>query len=461
MPRSPLALLALLACSEYQVNEQHPRMVLPIDTLDFEQVVRGTRVTLTVSVENAGRAPLLIDAARLTEATSADFAIVDLEADEIAAGEGAALSVSYTPDAVGQDLGELELETNDPEQPTRRLGLIGYGVEPRIDVDPETLWFGDVTPPAERTLTVDLAARGQGWLSVRDVVLDGDTAPFTYALPSSVSLPHRMSPGAGFSIDVTYKPTDTLEARAELLIHSNDPLEPVVAVRLLGNVEGEGIEPPSVEITDPDWGNYLLAGETASLRGVVVDDADPPENLLCAWYANGLLLGTSTPDSAGNVALDTDTLPVGEVTLALRALDSAGNAAEDEVDVVVWDPEEPIRYVISGGSSIFDYWTVDDDVTVLLDGEPVLQDTNRTQDTHAPVEFEARAGQQIRILATDINACQKKLSPLTLHFGTSDQQQLNDLVCGSSCPQDACYDGSYAGPWPNVFLDETWTIEIP
>ena len=29
--------------------------------------------------------------------------------------------------------------------------------------------------------------------------------------------------------------------------------------------------------------------------------------------------------------------------------------------VTVWDHEEPLEYVISGGSSVYDYWSVDDD----------------------------------------------------------------------------------------------------
>jgi hypothetical protein len=81
--------------------------------------------------------------------------------------------------------------------------------------------------------------------------------------------------------------------------------------------------------------------------------------------------------------------------------------------------------------------------------------------TLAPVEFEARVGDQLRLVATDVNACQMALDALVLHWGTGESQALNDSQCRSSCPQDACYDASSSGPWPGVYLDETYTIEIP
>ncbi|MCB9791886.1 MAG: hypothetical protein H6741_04090 [Alphaproteobacteria bacterium] len=160
------------------------------------------------------------------------------------------------------------------------------------------------------------------------------------ALPSGVELPQRLSPGSGFTLAVEYAPDQVAPHEGELLIRSNDPENPVVSVRLLGNAEGTGLGPPTVEITSPDWGNYLLLGEVAELRGCVVDDADPPPNLLTAWYSDSQLVGVVTAPltAPGQVALDTDALPLGEQTLTLRAVDSAGNQRRDDVDVVGLGP---------------------------------------------------------------------------------------------------------------------------
>lgn len=456
-----MLLLLLSACIEQQVSALDPSLELSADALDFEEVVRGTRVTLTFFARNEGGGVLQVDSLALTEASDPTFSVDALEVDRIDPGEELPLRVSYAPEEIGVDWGELELITDDPERPTRRVSLSGEGVDPRLDVDPEALWFGDVLAGDSRSLDVDLTARGQGWLNIQEITLDDAEGVFSVSWPDEIELPQRLSPGSGFTLAVEYAPDQVAPHEGELLIRSNDPENPVVSVRLLGNAEGDGLGPPTVEITSPDWGNYLLLGEVAELRGSVVDDADPPPNLLTAWYSDSQLLGVVTADGSGRVALDTDALPLGEQTLTLRAVDSAGNQASDDVDVVVWDPEEPVLYTLSGGETVFDWFTVDDDLTVMLDGEVIFQDSNHTQDAHAPLQFEAERGQSLRIIANDVNPCQKRLTPLTLHFGTSASQALNEEICVSSCAQDACYDPDYEGPWPNVFFDETYEITIP
>lgn len=454
------ALLTGASCTEYGIRSEKPDIELSASTLDFGEVVRGTQSEVTFFARNVGRAPLTIDRLSLTDASSDTFHLDEGQEGTVEPGDRFPLAVRYAPEIQGQDFGELQIESNDPEEPILRVSLTGLGVDPRIDVDPETLWFGDLATGETRTLSFDVAARGSGALTLSSIVLADPDAPYSFTLPANLTMPYRMEPGTGFAVDVTFAPQDASEQVVDLVVSSNDPLTPVVAVALYGNAVGQGQDPPTVEITDPDWGNALVWGESTTLRGTVVDDADPPENLLCAWYANGSLIGASAPDAQGNVSLETDRLPLGDVSLSLRAYDSSGASAEDTVDVTVWDKDEPIRYTISGGSGIFDYWSIDDDVTIQLDGVTIFQDSNRTQDTHAPVQFDARVGQVLRITATDVNACALQLDALTLHFGTGAQQALNEPQCLSACPNDAC-SGTYNGPWPHVFLDEEYVIAIP
>ncbi|MCK6524082.1 choice-of-anchor D domain-containing protein [Myxococcota bacterium] len=464
LPRIAPALLlgAGLGCSDYKVTAQEPELVLSADTLDFDEVVRGTQLTLTFFAKNEGRAPLKLERVALTDGSSAEFTVMSGDGIGVEANDEGEISIRYAPAEVGQDLGELEITSNDPKRPLATVSLVGYGVEPRIDVDPEQLWFGTVPVGDTVTLTVDVAARGQGRLRVDELSLgDGLDAVYTVTLPEHVTLPYKLSPGEAFSFDVSFTPTSEAPWTGELLVRSNDPNDPVVPVTLYGNMTGSGDEPPRVEITTPDWGNYLIEGAETTLKGVVSDDADSPEDLLCAWYANGKLIGSSVADATGALSLATEKLPAGEVTVTLRAVDGQGHSSDDSVDVVVWPEDEPLKYTLSGGESIFDYWSVDDDVSIYVDGELVFQDTNRTQDHHAPVEFEAKVGSTVRLVANDVNSCALYMDALVLHFGTSAHQALNDTICRSACAADACYDGTYGGPWPSVFLDESYVISIP
>ncbi|MCB9791887.1 MAG: choice-of-anchor D domain-containing protein [Alphaproteobacteria bacterium] len=166
-----MLLLLLSACIEQQVSALDPSLELSADALDFEEVVRGTRVTLTFFARNEGGGVLQVDSLALTEASDPTFSVDALEVDRIDPGEELPLRVSYAPEEIGVDWGELELITDDPERPTRRVSLSGEGVDPRLDVDPEALWFGDVLAGDSR-LDVDLTARGQGWLNIREITLD-------------------------------------------------------------------------------------------------------------------------------------------------------------------------------------------------------------------------------------------------------------------------------------------------
>lgn len=461
---SPMLLALLIAsCQDYEVHENEPDLEPSTRTIDFGEVVVGTRSDVGINLDNVGRGVLHVLDVTLDGTTSGDFSLLDMETDRVEPGKAVVLAVRYTPDMVGQDYGRVVLSTDDPEEPEVEIDLVGFGVEPRIDVDPETLWFGDVAMGEERTLSVEVSAVGTGTTRITEIALESDEDAFQLALPAGVEPPYALAAGFSFSFDVTFAPPRDEAFDTTLRIASNDPLEPVVAVRLLGNTDENPTEntAPTVEITDPDWGAYLVMDREVELRGSAVDVEDGPENLACMWYANGRLLGTAVPAEDGTVTLSTSALPEGTVVVTLTALDSEGEAGSDSVTVTVWDETEPMRYTISGGNTPYHYWTVDDDVTIEVDGTPVFSDTNHTQDAHPPVEFDAMVGSTIRVVATDYNYCQKQLDGLYLHFGTGLFTPLTDAVCGSACPADACYDGTYSGPWPSIFLDETVTVSIP
>lgn len=325
--RPGLGVLALLlvptACSDYALRRETPRLEVGAEALEFGQVVRGTRATLTFNARNAGQAPLTLHSLALVAGSSEELGVGTPGPITLAPGDAAPLEVSYTPEASGWDYGELDLQSDDPDQPLLRLAVSGQGVEPALDVDPETLWFGEVSPGSSASRVVDLMARGDGRLRIEALELPS-SGLFSLSLPESVTLPGLFAPGEGFAVEVTFTPADDTPVEDELLIRSSDPEDPLVAVRLLGNSAASGDEGPTAEITTPNWGAYLLLGEPAVLEGVVVDDADPPPNLLVAWYAGSTLLGVSTPDTSGRVQIETSAIPEGAQTLRLRAVDTGG-----------------------------------------------------------------------------------------------------------------------------------------
>ncbi|MCK6505820.1 choice-of-anchor D domain-containing protein [Myxococcota bacterium] len=464
LPAVPLAPLLGLACNDYNVKIGEPTVALSSEIIDFGEVVVGNQSTIGILVENTGTGPLTIESAELDGTTSMDYAFVELTQWTLDKGQSAELRVRYVPDVVGQDFGRVQLTTNDPDVPITNVDLSGFGVEPEIDLDPDILWFGDVAEGASKTLAVEVSARGTGTLKLTDIQLaEGLAGSYSFSLPAGVGLPYELVSGTSLSVIVSFSPETVDELSGELIFSSNDPHAREAAVQLLGNAVDDPTDnaAPVVSISDPDWGQYFLTDDELTVKAVVYDEEDQPDELVCIAYAGSSPLGTGVPDAAGNVEVPTFGLPAGELDLVLRCLDTGGATGEDSVEISVFNPKEPISYVLSGGGTPFDWFAVDDDVAIYLDGELIYSDTNHTQDTHPPVNFEAEVGQEIRVVVTDYNYCDTYLSTLRLHFGTANSQDGLEGFCFSACPDHECFDGSYAGPWPGVVYEDSFVISIP
>ncbi len=461
-----LTLLVGASCGpDQELTALTPTLELCSSELDFDEQVIGNFYDLTCAVQNTGGGTLVVESVAFTSSSSERFTLPEGFVDEIGPNSEAELVLRYTPDEVRLDTAELEIVSNDPDVPTLRVPVAATGVDPEIDIDPSTLWFDEVAPGGSKTLTLDINARGSGRLNLQSLDLsDGADAVFQYRLPDGVELPYKMDPGSGIEVLVDFIPDDDEGWDSQLLVTSSDPDDTTVAVRLLANTDYEGEQPPEVEITTPDWGNYLVYGEDVDLEATAVDDATSPTQLTVSWLANGVPIsgGGTAGDASGRHSITTDELPEGEVTIVAYVTDTTNwESGNDSVDVTVWAEDQPILYTITGGLTVFDYWNVDDDVTIYVDDEVIFQDTNHTSGSHAPVEFEAEKGSLIRIVANDVNECDQFLDELYLHFGTSEYQKLNDQQCRSSCASHDCYDSSFNGPWPNVFYDEEIAITIP
>jgi hypothetical protein len=456
-------LVLLLACTEGpSLNAGKPEMVVTPARVDFGEVVLGNQSTLGVRVRNDGYGDLLFESVALGEGTSPDFVVVAFP-EALGHDEEGVLELRYTPDVEGQDFGTVVLTSNDETAPVLTVEVEAMGVLPRIDIDPEVLYFGTVPPGTSATLSTRVTAAGSGNLRITAAAFPGEEAlAYTLVLPDDWVVPYVVTRGFSFPIEIVFTPPDEAAYVGELYIESNDPEEPVAAVRLFGNTIDNPTEnePPVVEILDPDNGEYFMDDATVYFTGYVFDSDEPATNLLCGWFADGTRVALGDIDVTGAVT-GAGLLPVGEVEIALRCYDSEGLMGEDSAVVTVWPHDEPVVYTISGGASVFDWFGIDDDVTFTVNGVAVYTDSNRTKDTLPPVSIEAQKGDTIGIVATDQNYCDMGLDALVLHWGTGESQPLNDALCDSACGDSVCYSGGYNGPWPGVFFDEAYTITIP
>ncbi|MEW6752876.1 MAG: choice-of-anchor D domain-containing protein, partial [Candidatus Latescibacterota bacterium] len=129
-----------------------------------------------------------------------------------------------------------------PERPRRILGAgTGVGVweitftpEPQLVMDRAPLRFPAVTVGQEWSLEVGVANAGEAALQLAAPRVEGSTAFRVAAAPANVA------PGASGRMRVVFAPQARGEARAVLVVGSDDPDEPRAAIDLAGTgVQGE------------------------------------------------------------------------------------------------------------------------------------------------------------------------------------------------------------------------------
>jgi hypothetical protein len=111
----------------------------------------------------------------------------------------------------------------------------------------------------------------------------------------------------------------------------------------------------------------------------------------------------------------------------------------------------PGAVTLSGGTDPTADITVDDDLELLLNGDSFFLDDNGFVNDHPPIGFEAKFGDQLRVIATNGDfGGPEHIDPLYLTCDANDAQQVLD---------DTGFD---AGDSPafQIFYDETFTIQF-
>lgn len=109
----------------------------------------------------------------------------------------------------------------------------------------------------------------------------------------------------------------------------------------------------------------------------------------------------------------------------------------------------PNGFYIRPSSVPSGYWSVDDDITIYLNDQILFKDANIQTDAFAPISFQAKRGDQLRIVVTD--------SAGTCHYLTPLKVTLNGIdtaLTGTSIPQ-VC-DNAAASSTP--YFDRTYTL---
>lgn len=301
-----LIFLALIACNgdvDNNINVLTPDLFVEGE-VDFGEVVVLYSGDTTLSIANAGRAPLVIDAITITDNSDGVFTIVEDIGDtasldpaagfEIEADESYDLQLNFEPETYISYSRELVITSNDAAgEGETRIALIGEGVDgpvPDILITPQSLDFGTVAIGATSSTYFTVQNTGDGDLNINTTTQTGGGAFNIQIDPEGTTL----SPGAMTVVPIDYTPTAESGDNGSFVVESNDPDEPSVEMFFLGNGGGD-FEYPVAEIDCPKSAD---PPETITLDGSASSDPQGYEPLIYSWAI------LEQPDGSGGTIAD-------------------------------------------------------------------------------------------------------------------------------------------------------------
>lgn len=228
--------------------------------LDFDRVPLGVSMTRVVTVVNGTGAPLALEG---LVADGAPYALVD-PPSQVPARGSVSITVACKPLTLGRVEGMLRFDIATVERIPARVPLTCIGGAPRIRLAPSpSLAFGDVplNGITSRRLTVQNVGTPPAFAgdTSNNLTLGvGGQLPYVAIVPSSagtrvtdfeINLPAGYDPAVGLpaiaglnglDLDVRLRATALGRKDAELLVYSNDPVQPVVSVHVSANAVAAG-----------------------------------------------------------------------------------------------------------------------------------------------------------------------------------------------------------------------------
>ncbi len=174
------------------------------------QLVNTTSTAQTVTLTNVGGTALAMAGISITGANAGDFTngFSTTCTSSLAAGKSCAISVRFTPLAVGPMVAAISVSDSDPASP-QTVSLSGTGVMPVAAVSPTSLTFSSALNVTSAAQTVTISNTGTAPLKINTISLGG-TNPSQFLLGASTcgTLPASLPAGSSCTVRVKFSPTN-------------------------------------------------------------------------------------------------------------------------------------------------------------------------------------------------------------------------------------------------------------
>ncbi|MCB9777112.1 MAG: choice-of-anchor D domain-containing protein [Alphaproteobacteria bacterium] len=211
---------------------------------------------------------------------------------------------------------------------------------PDMAVAPESLDFGRVVIGEGGTLELQIVNAGAGPLSISDISMaDGPAAAAYTVMPAQLDLDASSSE----TVLVTFEPDDLTTYSGELLIGSNDPERPLVAVPVTGE-GGNGGPDLVLDKTSLDFGDVEV-GDSETAVFTIRNQGDSPLVIEASSPQGGSGAFTAVTDPRG------ETIGVnGSFTVLMEYTPETTDGDEGTFTLLSNDPDDPELTVSLAGN---------------------------------------------------------------------------------------------------------------
>ena len=260
---SSILLVALL----FSYSSAFAQTTLTPSTLSYSnQAVGVASIPKTATFKNTQSVSLTISSITISGGTApTDYSPggnCPISPNTLAAGKSCAITVTFTPSALGSRTASLTVTDSASTSP-QSITLIGTGVAP-VTLSPASLAFGNqdegVTSVAK---TIALKNAQTASLTINSIVLSGPAA-VDYASSGCPISPNTLGAGLSCMIAVTFTPSTLGSRTASLTITDTASTSPQVIP-----LTGTGIAPVTISPTNLTFSSQLL-GTTSAAKSITL-----------------------------------------------------------------------------------------------------------------------------------------------------------------------------------------------
>jgi hypothetical protein len=167
----------------------------------------------------------------------------------IPAGQSSNVNIDFRTSTPGPHSGRVHFTYGEPftaNSATLDVDLAANAQAAQVCVTPNPLDFGAVPVGTDVRRSVAIQSCGATELTLRGVSLASGTSP-AFTVPVAPAAPAPLGPGNQITVEIRYLPTQAAGDLGVLEVHTDDPMQPTVLVRLLGNAVG--LCPPLMRCT--------------------------------------------------------------------------------------------------------------------------------------------------------------------------------------------------------------------